>query len=310
MNIRHIDLNLLLAFDAIFEEKSITRAANRLNLTQPALSNALNRLRDTLNDPLFVRSSHGMNPTHRAVQLAGPIRSILDQIQGILRENWVFEYATADHTFNLVMSDYCEISMMPALMAWLRHVAQGIKISVKPLVQETLARDMETGRVDLAIGFIPYLEDHFEYCELIRDRFVSVARNDCPFKTDDISLEDYLSVGHITVNPRGEKGTAIEQAIERSGLKREIALYVNNFSSIAPVVSRTNLLGDLPMLIARQDRNFDSLKLIRPPFEVDPVIVNMFWNEKSINESANQWLRRTILEICRDTIGTSHTISK
>lgn len=298
MNIRNIDLNLLLAFDAIFEEQNITRAAGRLNITQPAMSNSLNRLRDVLNDPLFVRTSHGMRPTPRARQLSGPIRNVLDQVRDILRDQWVFEYSTAEKTFKIAMSDYSEMILLPRLSSWLQHVAPGIDIEVVPLLEETLPRDLQNNKIDLAIGFLPYLESGF-YCQrVILERFVSVIRNDHPSIRSEVTMEEYVSYLHVAVGYRGPKGTAIDQALDKLGQKRRVAVRVHNFGTIPPIINRTEFMGDLPLRMAQQSNQMLGLKIIQLPFDVEDTVINQFWHERVNNDPAHQWLRRAIKEIC------------
>lgn len=297
MNLRSVDLNLLTVFNAILTEQNITRAAASLGMSQPAMSNALRRLRELLKDPLFVRTGKGMLPTERARQLAAPVREALSLIQTTLSEQWAFDYATTTRTFNIATSDYGESVILPRLMDYLEKLAPHASLKATPVNEARLAAALARGETDLAIGNLDFL-DEFEAQPLLTESFICVARQDHPQVRDTLTLKLFTSLRHVVVNYPQKKGPLIDQALRERGLQREIALRVSSFLSVPVIIANSNYLSTLPLRVAQTYASLMGLRLLPPPLPIGEVRVRQFWHERTNADPANQWLRRSVAEIC------------
>lgn len=297
MNLRNVDLNLLVVFETIFEEQSITRASERLHMSQPSMSNALSRLRNTLKDPLFVRTSKGMIPTERARQLIEPVHDALVIIRNALQEQWAFDYATAEHIFTIAMSDYSESVILPRLMDWIAGIAPGINIRVIPLNEDNLPYELQSGKVDLAIGYINSLEKGFDCDELLIEDFVTIVRGSHPKIKNSLTLKQFSSIPHVTITPRAGELT-IDQILSEKGYRRSIALQVPNFLSIPPIISSTNYLSTIPLRVAQTYAKHMNLALLKPPVSLQKRSINQYWHTHKNKDTAHTWLRRSLHEIC------------
>ncbi|WP_193323669.1 LysR family transcriptional regulator [Alkalilimnicola sp. S0819] len=299
MNLRSVDLNLLAVFDAIYTERNITRAAASLGMSQPALSNALGRLRKLLQDPLFERNSKGVSPTPRARQLSVPIRDALNLIRNTLSEQWLFDYAQAEHRFTVAMSDYSESVLLPPLMDWLSKLAPGVSLRTVPIVERTLPAALADGEVDLAVGHIPFLDEHFHAQRLLDEQFLAVVRQDHPEIRDHLSLALYTRYPHIIVTPRSSRGPLVDAALQARGLSRRIALELPNFLSIPVLLAQTDFISNLPQRVARSYAQLMNLRLLEPPVSIGQVHMQQYWHARSEHDPASRWLRRAVAEICR-----------
>lgn len=297
MNLRSVDLNLLTIFDAIYVEKNVSQAARRLSMSQSAASSALNRLRTLFDDELFVRSNVGVIATSKANMLAAPINEILQKVELTLYTDRDVDFSKVKYKFSLAMSDYSEQIILPALMTWIEKKSPNIQISVVPLDEQTLGENCADGKVDLAIGYLPYLENGF-YCQnLIKDSFVSVARIGNPILQQPWTLEAFLNQPHVSVNFRGSKGTAIDSALDLKKLKRHCILRVPNFRSIPAIVSTTDFVGDMPLHLVKRMHEREFLKILTPPFDIAMTEINQFWHERVNRSPVHQWFRQNLYEI-------------
>ncbi|MGD8430170.1 MAG: LysR family transcriptional regulator [Ectothiorhodospiraceae bacterium] len=299
MHLKDVDLNLLAAFEAILTERSITRAADRLGMSQPALSHALNRMRKLLNDPLFVRGARGMAPTPRARQLAVPIREALTLIRNTLSEQWLFDYANAERTFRLAMSDYGDSVVLPALLAHLQQVAPSVRIEVEPTIPGALAGALRAGDLDLAIGSLDFLERDFRSEPLLRERFVCVVRPDHPQVRGALTPRLFASLPHVEVTHSRRIGPPLDELLSAEGLQRTIAAAVPSFLSVPVIVAATDLIGILPWRVAQSFGTVLGLRLLDPPLPLGEAHVGQFWHTGADSDPAHQWLRRSVAEVCR-----------
>ncbi len=298
-NIRAVDLNLLGVFDAIYKERNITRAAKRLGMSQPAVSGALTRLRQLTDDQLFVKTSQGMDPTSCADELSEPIAEALDTILSALNQHVEFDYANTTHNFCLAMSDYSEFVMLPSLMRWLRKNAPNISISTVPVVEETLLADLESGAVDLAIGYIPSLETGCYRQRLVFEELVSVVRKDHREIGDKLTVAEFETIPHVTFTPRlGEKH--IERVLEIQSVIRKVALRLPNYLSIVGVVTETDFIGVLPLRIVERLNNLMPLRIVESPVQYPGVSVDQHWHTKKHKNPGNSWLRHLLKELASE----------
>lgn len=300
MNINDIDLNLLRVFEAVFIEENISRASERLGISQPATSNALNRLRQTFNDPLFVRSGGSMVPTPRAEEIAEPIRSALALIQSSLDTGHNFDYTKASATFNLAMSDYSEYIIMPHLLKIIATSAPGITIQTHPIEGGNLGKAILKRKIDLAIGNIPFLSDGSRSQRLLSDHFVCMVRQNHPTIKDKLDMKHFLEYGQITLNPRARAfRSPVDDYLNEEGLKRRVVMRIPNALALPALVEDTDFIAIVPFRIAKRFCEIYDLKQLDFPIEISPITIKQYWHERVHKEPGHQWLRQTLYNICQ-----------
>ena len=297
MDISRIDLNLLLVFQAIGREQSVTKAASRLGLSQPAVSSALARLRGLLNDPLFIRTSHGMQPTLRARQLAEPIDSALGLIRASLQQHAGFEPAHSDAVFNLLVTDIGEIIYLPPIMEYLARAAPGIGLRVRHLSQSRYAEALESGAADLAVGFVTNMRASFRYRRLLTDRFTCMVRENHPTIGATMTPEQYLEAGHLIKSQKGLSDGLVAKTLAGMGLKRNVVLTVPHVHAIPDIVARSDLVVTLPSDLAKVYVVPGKTRVVPLPIDVPAFDVGLHWHERCHNDPANRWLRALMIEM-------------
>lgn len=306
MNLRAFDLNLLTVFDAISAEKNQSRAANRLGMSQPAMSNALARLREVLDDPLFVRTAQGMAPTVCARELAGPVRQALDLIQSGLeraRRGERFDCAGSTRTFVIVVEDYGDTVIVPRLMDWLAQTAPEVKVRLRRDISgATLSKKLSDGSIDLAIQYAYPTDSDLKAVRLTDDEFVVVVREDHPLVAESMSLTQYASLQHVAfgrLGPKGIRNSIVDRELRRLGLVRQIALHVPGFQSMPVIVQSTNLVCTMPRRMAQPYAHGFRLKTLKMPLELPPLTLHATWSASMDRDPAHQWFRKSIMEISR-----------
>ena len=290
------DLRLLMVFDAIYKARSVSRAAEILELGQPAVSIALGKLRDQFSDPLFVRTSTGMEPTPLAEELLHPIRSALDAVNGILGHRSVFDPASSNRTFRLCMTDITHLVLLPKLWRHLRATAPGIRIDISPLSDNT-GRDLEAGDADLAVGFIPDLEAGFYQQALFRQHYVCLASADHPRIHGGIDLQQFEAEDHAVFSTSGTGHRIINLEIARQGIKRRIVLNIPNFLGAAFIVEHTDLLMTIPRRLGELLRGRGEFSIFPVPFPLPEYTIKQHWHARFHHDPGNRWLRSTIAEL-------------
>jgi DNA-binding transcriptional LysR family regulator len=297
MNVQDIDLNLLRVFDAVLRERGVTPAAGRLRLTQPAVSNALARLRGLLGDALFIRTPEGMEPTPFARALAEPVRQALALLESALAHGPGFEPSTSARTFRFYMSDLGQIEFLPPLVERVQGVAPGLHLEAVALEVEDIGEALAAGALDLAIGFLPGLAAPVRRRALFRDPYLCLMRADHPIQT--FTKKRFLEASHALVTYRGGH-RVIEEALQRAGLARRIALRVPHFTVLPMVLERTDLILTLPARVARVYEKRGRLKALPPPVPIPPAEVAVHWHERFEADPGNRWLRDLVIELYSD----------
>ena len=305
VNFRTLDLNLLRVFDEVMAERSLTRAARNLSMSQPAVSNALRRLRDTLGDELVRRSGYGVEPTPRAMALWPQVRESLRQLQESLSPR-EFMPATATDTFVLAMADATAAELMPGLVRIIEQDAPGVSMRVLPLTTRDPRKLLDDEAVDLAVGHFPaVLADltaraqagqapGFSYQRLYGGEYVCVMRAGHPLARGPFTLRRYCTAHHLLVSFSGRPFGLIDEALASLGEKRRIVLTVNQFFTAGRVVAHSDLLTVLPRHFVRVTGMRDELVLRDLPFEVPAVHVDSLWHRRAEQRSAHAWLRLAV----------------
>lgn len=294
MNVRDIDLNLLRVFDAVLAARGVTPAAAQLGLTQPAVSNALARLRGLFGDPLFVRTPAGMDATPYARELAEPVRQALALLDSALAHGPGFDPATSTRAFRFYMSDLGQIEFLPPLVERVQREAPDVRLEAVGLEVEAIGAALAAGALDLAIGFLPGLRSPVRRTALFRDPYLCLMRADHPVRA--LTRKAFASASHVLVTYRGGHHV-IEEAFERAGLARRIALRVPHFTVVPMVLERTDLILTLPARVARVYERRGRFKSLPPPVAIPPADVGVHWHERFEADAGNRWLRALAIEL-------------
>ncbi|MBD9415433.1 LysR family transcriptional regulator [Pseudomonas sp. PDM16] len=289
MNISTFDLNLLRVLDALLRERNVSRAAEHLALSQPAVSNALGRLRDLLDDPLLVRVGRAMQPTPRALELEAPIRAALRQIEESLSEGSRFDPARSRQRFTIALTDYAEMLLMPRLLARLAELAPGIRIDVRHLSPRLPAEALEKGEIDLALGRFEALPPRFIGRRWMSETLQLVARRDHPQLHNGLSLDGFLRLRHLWVHGGQTRGM-VEQWLGEHGLSREIVYTTPNYLQAAHIATGGDLVAVLPTRLARYFAGLLPLQLFDLPFELGPFHLEIVSLDLRSRDTPLQWL--------------------
>jgi DNA-binding transcriptional LysR family regulator len=305
VSLRTLDLNLLKVFDAVMSERSLTRAAQQLSLTQPAVSNALRRLRDALGDELLVRKGRGLEPTPRGQELWQAVRDTLKRLQAALSPS-VFEPGSATTTFVLTMADATAAELMPALVALITQHAPGISLRVVPLTTRDPRRLLDEGHADLAIGNFPGAMSDltaraqageavlFLHHRLFQGDYVCVMRKGHPLADEPLTLGRYCAARHMLVSFSGRAFGFIDEALASMGHSRRVVLTVNQFFTAGKVVAHSDLLTVLPRHFINVTGFADQFVLRELPFPAPTIQVDALWHQRQDASSAHAWLRAQV----------------
>ena len=295
-----IDLRLLSVFDEIYKTRSVTAAAVALDLGQPAVSVALSKLRHHFDDPLFVRTSSGMEPTPFGEGLVRPVRGVLEALDLVLGHRNEFDPATSERTFRICMTDITQLVLVPRLWETLRITAPHIRIEIMTMSPD-IARRLESGEADLAIGFVPQLDAGFYQTVLFDQHFVCMVSAHHPRIREALTLEHFLSENHAVISSSGAAPQLLDREIALLGFKRKIALKIPNFIGAALVVEHTDLIITIPQRMGTVLEGRGELKTFPVPFETPHYAIKQHWHERYHNDPGTRWLRRVIAELMTDT---------
>jgi DNA-binding transcriptional LysR family regulator len=291
------DLNLLPIFVALMEERSVTRAAQRLGITQPALSNALARLRVTMRDPLFIRERYGVRPTQMAEELAPVIAAALARLDDAVLGQQDFDPAQAQRLFTIAPNSYVEFVLAPAIVMRLRERAPGIKLRLMPFGNDLTETGVMSGDTAMVLGRIVDPPDNLVVQHLMDEGLACVVRADHPEIGEAISREQYERLKHVNVLPPGRMRTGLFQALDQRGLRREVAVSVTHFLAVPEMVAATDYCATLPKLICRHLTHDPRLKVLPAPVDLGTFPVQMGWHVRYRQDPAHRWLRALIAEV-------------
>lgn len=294
MHISRVDLNLFIVFEAIYAESSVTRASLKLNLTQPAISHALGRLRVMFDDPLFVRQGHLMVSTPLARSIIEPVRHSLRGFEVTLNKLNRFDPASTEKEFTLALRDVLESTVLPPLMVALEHDAPHARVAAVQVDRRELESELQAGTLDCAIDVLLPLAPDIRHARILADRTLVVARRGHPRLQGDITLDQYLAEEHVLASSR-RKGPGIEDfELSRIGMQRKIRLRCQHYFAACRVVSQTDLLLTMPERYARvANQQFDN-QLLPLPLEMPAWDVYLYWHANVEDDPANKWLRERL----------------
>ncbi|MDH4560050.1 LysR family transcriptional regulator [Pseudomonas sp. BN411] len=291
--LRRLDLNLLLAFDALYRHRSVTSAAAELAISASAFSHALGRLRDALNDELFIRQGNRMHPTHRAELLVEPVASALKTLAEGLGQWEPFVPANSQRTFTFAATDYTAFALLPALMRHLQTEAPGIRVRLVQSERKVSIEDLASGRIDFALGYSEgrdQLPGGVEVLDWLTDHYLVIARRDHPRVRGTLDLTGYLAERHVVVTPWNESSGAIDHVLEGMGLQREVAVQLPTVMAAPFIVGSTDLLMTVPGHAARTLQQVAGVALYPAPFEIPPYALRLYSHAKYARSDAHAWM--------------------
>jgi DNA-binding transcriptional LysR family regulator len=305
VNIRKLDLNLFKVLEALVRDHSVTRAADNLGLSQPAVSAALKRLRQQLGDPLLVRTRSGMLPTPRAQEIYASLGHSLDSIQNVLQDGPAFVPRRTQRSFNIMLSDIGEIVYLPRLIARLQRAAPGIRLTVRRLVRPRVSEELGSGRIDLAIGWVDRPTDvHRE--DLFMEDFVCIVRPRHPrVRQRRLTLSQFASEWHLVVG-RAEAGPdvflrainpAMEKGFSKAVRERKVALQVPHFLAVPNIIANTDLLCVVPRQLGQVYEALGQVQIVTLPVKCDSFAVSQFWHKRFESDQGTEWLRGQVRDL-------------
>lgn len=303
MNLNRIDLNLFAVFDAIYTAGSLTKAADVLCITQPAVSNSLARLREMLNDPLFVRTGHSMTPTPVAQNIIVPARQALALMRRSVQESHTFDPLTAEKSFNFASRDLLEVSIMPRLMARLQNLSPNITLTNYEIPRKEVVSAMASGHLDFYADATAFSDPHLCKQKIAEDRFVVIARRNHPALKQGLDLDTYLRLGHIHVSHRKTGAGPIDIALDKIGKKRKVVMRGQHFLTVPSAIAKTDLLGTLPYHLAK---HYD-MAIYEMPFTLPKVEYYLYWHVSADHDHAHIWMREQIKEVARAYLPENET---
>ena len=318
MKVNRIDLNLLVYLDALLRERNVTQAANQLNLSQPAMSNGLRRLRELFNDPLLVRTSEGMTPTERALELEPVVREVLSKIDQAVQPRGDFEAGTAQRVFRIMASDYAESTLFPSVLGKLRTLAPGLTLDIMT-PSDVSFLDVERGKVDMVINRFDSMPQSFHQIHLWDDSFTCVLSPENSV-LKDFTLENYLQANHVWVSKTGmgvgvgvdpsdvQRLGWVDAALNRLGKKRQIRVFTRHYQAAMTLAEQNDLIVTLPTRAAQLKLNNPRVVLREPPLEIPPLELKMAWSPLLQHNPANKWLRKLIVDTARELNGQQPTL--
>ncbi len=293
MNLKETDLNLFIAFDVIYTEKNLTKAGQVLGITQPAVSNALSRLRELFGDDLFIRTSKGMIPTPVANQIIKDVRSALSLIQNTISETEKFDPSLAEMTFKISIGDSSEYRLLPLLIKELAEIAPKIKVETYLTPRKDAPRELASGTIDFSIDPPVHSDPHLRHEKIYEEDYVMIVRKDHPILSlKEIAIEDYLKLSHIHISNRKTGLGHVDMALYRLGLSRDISLRAQHFL-VAPYIVEQSDLAITTTKGFAVDRDLAWREL---PFEIEPLILHLYWHEAKDSDPSTKWMKDLMLK--------------
>ena len=297
MDIRSLDLNLLVVFDAMLKHHNVTKAAEAIKLSQPAMSAAISRLRTLFDDPLFVRTGAGMAPTPKAQALSPSIRLVVQTIQTDILQPKSFDPSRSDRTFTLVTPDIAEVNFLPRLLSTLAEKSPHISLKTLAMPREAAANSLEAGSAEMAIGYFPDLHKAgFFQQKLISSSHVCLIRKKHPDVGKKLTLAQFAKAAHAVVKPDGREHV-FEQFLQSKNIKRRVVVELSHFMSLLPIIETSNLIATVPKDLADFFVQHGEVRYVPTPMKSPIIDVHLFWHQRFHKDSAHIWLRHVINQL-------------
>lgn len=304
MNIKNLDLNLLLVFESLMIEKNVTRAAHRSGLSQPAMSNALGRLRRTFDDQLLIRTPNGMKPTPLAQSLIEPVRTALDNLRAVIDEKTSFDETSSHRIFHIMANDYVDIMLISDLIQDIHAKASGVSLKIERSQSQFQAPPpaLLTDSFDLALGFFtdaPSLDPNLQSELLWEEQNICIARKGHPSIQNKLSLKQFVAAHHAAIFYDSERVGLIDRLLLQKGYERKTAVYAPHYLSVLYMVAASDLIATVPKRLALKLFKELKLQIFPVPFAFPPFYFRMLWHKRNHNDPAHRWLRSRISETAK-----------
>ena len=296
-NLSRLDLNLLVAFDALLAERSVTKAAKRIGLGQSAMSHNLARLRRLFGDELFTRGADGMRPTPRALALADPVRTALGKIQSAVLQSDAFDPGTANRVFRIGLADSIEVAILPALVERLRSEAPEVSLRLRSANRSDVLGELDTGQLDFGIGVFEHGQIHHIRRPLYTDHFLCLFSPERLGVMPPVSLEDYLGFPHILTSLADDSRGVVDEALAKRKLKRKVVMTTPGFLAVPFVVRRARVIITMPSRLARYFAEAFDLTTSPVPIELPRFTISLLWHGSFTQDPSHLWLRQTIASL-------------
>jgi DNA-binding transcriptional LysR family regulator len=294
--LKNIDLRLISVVGELHRTRSVSAAATNLSLSQSTVSMALAKLRRHFDDPLFVRTSIGMEPTPRGAELIEVMKSAEFYMHQVLEHRSVFDPQKSDRVFHVCSTDIAQLTLLPSLLKRLRRTGPSMSVALRNISDRTHAQ-LESGEVDLAVGFIPPKGAGFCGQRLFQDRFVCALRSDHPRIGRNLSIEQFQSESHVAVTTAGTGHSVVEDTLQERHIRREVGLRVPSFIGLGPILANTDLLAIVPEQLGAFFAQNGGVKLVELPFDIAPYHIYQLWHERLRHDPANRWFRKVIADL-------------
>ena len=299
MNLSSVDLNLLVAFDILIKEQNLSRAADKLGLTQPAMSKRLSRLRSLFGDELLTRTSKGMKPTARALELVEPIRIALKQIQVTIDGCSEFQPELSSRTFRIATTDLVAITVIPKLMQLIKKRSPNTRLILQTMHRRNLVNGLNMGEIDLAITVLFDPPPQIKYQNLFTERYVCLVSKQHHTIQTELTLEDYLESSHVLVTYTADLHGGVDRFLEAKGLKRKVVLSLPYHLAVPLIVAQTSLITTIAERVALATEWF-GLRIFPLPFDGIEYQEQLLWHCRDDKDLAHLWLRKLIVEVCKE----------
>lgn len=299
MNTSNMDLNLFKVFNVIYLEGSITKAAETLGITQPAVSNSLSRLRLLFDDELFTRTNRGMRPTPLAQNIHPSIASALKLLRSSVNEGDVFQPTTTNATFNLCMNAAAQVSIMPQLISQLQSDAPNVKISTQTIICSDLIKVLSSKTIDLAVNYGIPSPDYIKRELLLNDDYVCIVRKGHPRIKDNLSLKQFESEQHLLLAEETQEGSNLRTALAENNITQNTIFTGNEYVALPAMIVSSNTIMTVPRTFANTVRNHLDILIFEPPFSIASRKTFLYWHENTNNSAANKWMRNQIIQTAK-----------
>jgi DNA-binding transcriptional LysR family regulator len=305
--LKNIDLRLVSLIGELNRTRSVSAAAEKLSLSQSTVSMALARLRKHYDDPLFVRTSIGMEPTPRGTELIEVMKNAEFYMHQALEHRSAFDPLKSEHVFQLCSTDIAQLTLLPTLLKRLRRSGPSMSVTLRSITDRTHTQ-LESGEVDLAVGFIPPRGAGFCGQRLFQDRFVCALRSAHPRVDKVLTIEQFERESHVAVTTSGTGHSIVEETLEANHIRREVGLRVPSFIGLGPILANTDLIAILPEQLGTFFSQAGRIKLVEVPFDIPPYHIYQLWHERLRHDPANRWFRKVIAELFMHRKDASPTV--
>jgi DNA-binding transcriptional LysR family regulator len=291
-----LDFRQLAIFEAVYRKQNVSAAAEHLGIAQATVSVGLAKLRQRFNDPLFVRTAKGMQPTPRADQLIEPLTSAYQLVNQTIQNQAKFEAAKSNRVFRLCTTDVGQVVFLPPLVNFAQQNAPQIRIEVSN-TSSALARQLESNEIDLAVGFLPQLEAGFFEQTLFEESYVCVVRTNHPRIKKHLSVKQFGDEQHVEVTPAGNAQGVVEKALQKHQLSTTQAIRLPSYVGLATLLTQSNLIATVPSRFAHTLAQAGNIKILKPPLALPGYAVKQYWHMRYHKDAGNQWLRAAMVKL-------------